>query len=111
MPRRSDIRRAQPLRWSNGRSRGAAGLPWSSAETLDGFTTFVPPRNAEALEIGHLERAIFGEHLRCLLRIPKRCSSELLQQLFCVLHVLLFRGSNFRSLRTRRPRVSSLFRC
>src|SRR5439155_12754666 len=48
-------------------------------EALDGFTTFVPPGNAEALEIGHLEGAIFCEHLRCLLRIPKRRSGELLQ--------------------------------
>ena|ERR1700730_9357834 len=32
-------------------------------KTFDGFTTFVPPRKAEALEIGHLEGAIFGEHL------------------------------------------------
>src|SRR5437870_4677301 len=56
-------------------------------EPLDGFPTFVPPRQAEALEIGHLEGAIVGEHLRGLLRIPKRCRGELLQQLFCVLHV------------------------
>src|SRR2546422_3056207 len=45
-------------------------------ESLDGFTTFVPSRNAEALEIGHLEGAILGEHLRCLLRVPKRCSGD-----------------------------------
>src|SRR6266850_2244544 len=60
-----------------------AGIEFANEaeETLDGFTAFVPPRNSEALQIGHLEGAILDEHLRRLPRIPERCSGELLQQL------------------------------
>src|SRR6185369_8177094 len=67
-------------RFDRDRLRGRSGR---SPRWLRGL---VPPRHAEALEIWHLEGAILAEHLRCLLRIPKRCRGVLLEQLFRVLH-------------------------